>query len=119
MLDIQRKQITTFAEMLAKWGVAHKIVLPDGTEFGELEIAVSKPRKRAAPTLPLGTITSYFLPFIQDLKAGDVVAVPFGQFTPESLRGSIGAWAIYHWGKGVVTTYANRETQCVEVLRVA
>mgnify|MGYP003634775575 CR=1 FL=1 len=43
MLDIQIKQIAQWSQMLDKWGVPHKIMLPEGKEFGALEVVTKKP----------------------------------------------------------------------------
>jgi hypothetical protein len=117
MHDIQMRSIQQWAAMMNKWGIQYKLVLPDGQEFGTLEVVKPKSKGRRASPFPVNTLRDYFLPFIGTLQAGDVVTVPFSQFEGERLRGAISAWAITHWGKGTCTTYLNHDAGHVEVLR--
>lgn len=117
MLDIQRKQIDKLVALLDAWGCKYKIVLDDGTELGTLEVMPE--RKKAAPKYPRGSLTDYFLPYISGLRVGDVVSVPGDNYPLDVLRGSLSAWANHHWGTGAVTTYINRKSNTVEVLRIA
>jgi hypothetical protein len=118
MLDIQLKNITAWATLLEKWGAQYKIILPDGQEFGALEVAPPpKARKRVAGPYPYGTLQAYFKPMLAPLGAGDVVTIPCGEFEPDRLRSAISAWGAVHWGKGNCNTYANKETHAIEVMR--
>lgn len=117
MLDIQRKQIDKLVTLLDAWECKYKIVLPDGTALGKLEVMPE--RKKAAPKYPRGELIAYFLPYIGGMDLGDVVSVPGGRYPLDALRGSLSAWATHHWGNGSVTTYVNHESNTVEVLRIA
>lgn len=116
MLDIQMKHIKSWTAVLDKWGAQYKIVMPDGTEFGTLDVVVKK-RKRTAGPHPYGTLQAYFKPLLEDMTLGDVVVVPFDAFEGERLRSAISAWGAVCWGKGSCSTYINREEQTVEVMR--
>jgi hypothetical protein len=120
MLDIQLKQIVQLSQMLDKWGVPHKIMLPDGREFGALEVVTKKTRARRSPSLyPMGTLKNHFLPFVKDLQPGEVAAIPAGEFDLEVLRGSLAGWASKAWGLKSNTSYINRNAGTVEVLRLS
>lgn len=119
MLDIQLKQITQWSQMLDKWDVPYKIMLPDGKEFGALEVVTKKNRARAVRSYPFGSIKNHFLPFLNKLHPGEVTVVPAGEFDLEVLRGSLASWACKEWGNKSHTTYINRKTQTVEILRLS
>jgi len=118
MLDIQKKAIEQFQEVLIKAGAKYKIILEDGTQYGDLEVVEKKVIKRRSSLLPFGTISNYFKPYVEELTVGDVVSIPFDKFDPETLRGSVASWAVYKWGKGATTTMLNHESNQVEVLRL-
>jgi hypothetical protein len=116
MLDVQRNTIQTLTKLLDKWEIPYKILMPDGQELGTLPI--DRKPKRGARLHPMGTYRDYFLLFVKDMKAGDVVEIPCGQFDLVPLRGAVAAWAVGNWGKGSATTHINSEKQTVEVLRL-
>lgn len=118
MLDIQKKAIEQFEQVLVKAGAKYKIILDDGTQYGDLEVAEKKVIKRRSSLLPMGTISNYFKPYVQNLSVGEVVAVPISTFDPETLRGSLASWAVTNWGKGTTTTMVNHKTNQIEVLRL-
>lgn len=118
MLDIQKKAIEQFQEVLVKAGAKYKIILEDGTQYGDLEVAEKKVIKRRSSLLPMGTISNYFKPFVEQIEVGDVVSIPFNSFDAETLRGSLASWAVTNWGKGTTTTMVNHKTNQIEVLRL-
>jgi hypothetical protein len=119
MLDIQIKQIAQWSQMLNKWSVPHKIMLPDGNEFGALDVVTKKTRARAPNLYPIGTLKNHFFSFVKDLQPGEVAAVPAGEFDLEVLRGSLAGWACKEWGNKSNTTYLNRNAGTVEILRLS
>jgi hypothetical protein len=107
----------------AKW----KIVMPDGTEYGELEVVKQKPVKqkktvdaKGNPILPRGTYSKVFGEAVKNMKVGDVLRydlstldLPFNPFAS-----SLGAAIINQYGKGSAMVATNKETKIVEALRL-
>ena len=93
------------------------VVLPDGTEFchGDLQVVRTKRRKT---TYPLGSLSSYYKPFLENLQVGEFVEIPFDHFDPEDLRSSICAHSCNVFGKGSIATAKNPAKNCIEVLRI-
>lgn len=118
MLDIQKKAIEQFEQVLIKAGAKYKIILEDGTQYGELDVVEKKVIKRRSNLLPHGTLSNYFKPFVEQIEVGDVVSIPFNSFDPETLRGSVASWAVINLGKGSVTTMLNHKLNQVDVLRL-
>lgn len=118
MLDIQKKQIEIFLTVLNKAGAQYKIILDDGTEYGELEVQTKKEMKRRSPLLPRGTLSNHYVPYVANLQAGEVVSIPLTGFEVEPLRSSLASWTHAHWGIGAATTMLNRKTNHLEVLRL-
>lgn len=91
------KTIPQAMNLLTAAGCQYKIISPDGTEYGQLESV--KPKKRHH-TVPPGTYAKYFVPFLQDVKIGDVACIPFGPHDKKALSGAVTAWCSDRWGKG-------------------
>lgn len=101
-------------------GVKYKIVMPDGTEYGELQLAPPAPPDgpKRARRYPLGAARSYYAPLIKDMKPGDIVRVPVGVFDLESLQSGICAYASANWGNQTAITRRAPEHNAVEIMRV-
>jgi hypothetical protein len=118
MLDIQKKALFSLVAMLQKSGAQFKIILDDGTEYGELEVQVKKICTRKPSLLPRGTLTTFFTPYVSALEVGDVSAIPLSGLDGESLRSSLSSWIHAHWGASGGTTILNKTTNSLEVLRL-
>lgn len=95
----------------------YKIILPDGTEYGELTVAKAKAKRTFKH--PHGMMSAYFQPLVKDMKPGDVLVIDASIYGPVDLRATLSGWCSARWGKGNVITSINHETNSVEVLRVA
>mgnify|MGYP006302911423 CR=1 FL=1 len=98
-----------------------KIIMPDGTEYGELVIASKDSdgelrSKKRMFRMPVGKMRDHYKPYIENLKSGDVAQIPFDHFERHQLRQAVSAWACSNWGSGNVRTCITDEH--VEVLRV-
>jgi len=102
-------------------GAKYIIVMPDGTVHtqGDLKLASEeKPKRKRCVDHPYGTITAYYMPYINDLEPGNIVEIPFDRFKPEVLISGISSRAVTWWGKGSVVTAQNKQKKVVEVMRV-
>jgi len=116
MMSIQQRELDKFIALLNGLNAQYKIIIEDGDttlEYGELEVL---DHKRVA-TVRRGDCLKVYEPLMSGLQVGGVCAVPIGDLPLDSLRSSIGSWAIRTWGLGSVTTMANHDNGTVEVLR--
>ena len=129
-MDLIQRTIEESAEILRNLGCEYIIVTRDGRalEHGELPARL---RQQAAPAtpkkptrLPPGTYGSHYKPLIEKLQPGEVAVVPFKSsltgvnFSVSGLNSAVSAWAATHWGSGASTTFVNRKTKAIEVLRL-
>jgi len=91
------------------------VITSDGHEYGDL-IAATPNRKRGKSPLPIGTYSKHFRPYIDNLKVGDVAAVPIGSFIPGELQSNMCSRAAVLWGTGSYTTHVSNDN--VEILRI-
>lgn len=118
MLDIQKKALQNLIVMLNKSGAQYKIILDDGTEYGELQVQVKKEMKRRPSLLPRGTLKKYYEPYISSLEVGDVAEIPVNGLDAESMRSSLSSWMHNRWGMTSASTMINKVTGNIEVLRL-
>lgn len=100
-------------------GAQYRIIMPDGTSMGTLQVvAAEPPKKRRKLTHPYGTLKKHYLPFCGDIQPGQCIDVPCGPFMPLQLVSAISAHFCHVLGNGKVTVAQNKERGVIEVLRV-
>ena len=98
------------------------IVMPDGETIVEGDLKLEEPklkRQRQKSDFPRGALTVYYMPYLQNMKPGDMVEVPFGNFPAVVLAGSISSRVCQMWGRKTAMTAQNMEKKVVEVFRFA
>ncbi len=98
------------------------IVMPDGQTISHGDLKLEEPklgRRKRNPDIPHGALTAHYMPYLQDMKPGDMVEVPYGNFPPAILAGSISSRVCQLWGRKTTMTAQNAEKNVVEVLRYA
>ena len=116
------KNSITFQRILAVLDAApikYKIVFPDGSTAGDLEIVDTSIKKRKLRR-PRGTMSSYIDPFIEGMIVGEIrrVPLPVGMenFEPHYLTSGVGNRAIIKWG--VSSARVSSDASGVEVMRL-
>ena len=115
MKEIQQKYLQTAIKQLSILPVQFAIIDDMGNQYGDLEVAVEKVRKRKKSAYPKGSITAYVMPFIKDLTVGDVAVVPFGDWDKKSLNSGLTACASRIWGNGSYTSCTSKDH--IELMR--
>lgn len=118
MLDIQKKALFSLVAMLQKSNAQFKIILDDGTEYGDLQVQPAKSCKRRPSILPRGTLKNFYTPYVSELDVGDVVAIPLANMDGESVRSSLSSWIHTNWGASGGSTMLNKTNNSLEVLRL-
>ena len=121
MLDIQKIAIARLIKALDGADASYKIILPDGTEYGTLEtkpVKVKKPKGSRASPYPRGELSGYIQPFLADLAAGGVAAIPYGKYPGTLLAARCYSFAFDSWGKGNAMGSRNDKTKTVEIMRL-
>ena len=97
------------------------IVMPDGETIVEGDLKLEEPKlgRRRNPDVPHGALTAHYMPYLQNMKPGDMVEIPYGNFMPAVLAGSISSRVCQMWGRKTTMTAQNSEKKVVEVLRFA
>jgi hypothetical protein len=119
MIALESKYLTSLMALLDHNGAKYRIEMPDGRVYGTLEVAAPRSSSRKPLQFPRGTVQAHYLPYVENMKNGEAVAVPFGPFGGNALRSSISSYCTRTWGSEASMTSVNHKTQCVEVLRIA
>jgi hypothetical protein len=90
----------------------------NGKDYVNGELVEVKKKRSSYKTNTYGERAEHYKPLIENMKAGDVVDVPFAHFEPNELQSSICAYAVLNWGTKACTTSMNKKTKAVEVLRL-
>ncbi len=116
MLNVQRMKFEQALKVLELLNAKYKIVLPDGEEHGELTIAEEKkPSKRNLPSYGHLETRKFFTPFIEGMKAGDVVVIDCAQFDRRVIARDISSHICNSLGGGYVSVYCDLKENKVEV----
>jgi hypothetical protein len=118
MSMIQQQTLKKAIILLDAIGATYAIIDQQGNKHGTLEVVEAK-TKRAKSKHPRGYMSDYAESQIGHLKVGDVVELSIEQFGKEGTRGAVTAWACNNWGNGKITTGYNKDTNKLEVLRIA
>jgi len=113
---VVRRTVDAAVRLLQISGVQYKIIAPWG-EFGELVFAKeTKPRRKRGPNkYPNGELRSLYLPFIENLKVGEVAQIPLAGYSAKDLQCHVTSYCAHEWGK---SSYRSCSTAAhVEVLR--
>jgi hypothetical protein len=125
-MDIILKTAKDAARLLNAIRAQYIIVLPTGEQIiqGDLKLHVpdATPTKkpRAQSRHPHGFLNQHIMPYLKDMKVGDVAVVPVPKTADmDEIQGSSASIAAKLWGNGSYKTMRNANTGNLEVLRMA
>jgi hypothetical protein len=125
-MDIITKTAKDAARLLNAIRAQYIIVLPTGEQIieGDLKLhvpdATPSKKPRAQPRHPHGFLNNHILPYLKDMKVGDVAVVPVPKTADmDEIQGSGASIAAKLWGNGNYKTMRNANTGNLEVLRMA
>lgn len=116
---LQTRAVNQLISTLSGMGAKYKIIMPDGTEYGELEIKSPDNKKTKNIVYPRGTTRAYYEPFLSDLKVGEEAAIPYAHWDIKILKSNIHSWCFDNWGSEAYIVARDDENKCVAVLRMA
>jgi hypothetical protein len=115
MNNLERASLPKIISMLNACKVQFAIVDSSGTKHGNLNVVERKTRR--ALKYPMGTLTNFFVPLIEHLKADESAEVRCKDYDIESMRSSIAAWTSKRWGNGACSTIVDKATDTIFVFR--
>ena len=116
---LQTRAVNQLISTLSGMGAQYKIIMPDGTEYGELEIKLPDNKKTKNIVYPRGATRAYYEPFLSNLRIGEETSVPYADWDVRILKSNIHSWCFDNWGSRNYIIEADDEDKCVCVLRLA
>ena len=117
MKEIQQREFNRAIAVLEALGCEYKIINKDGEEFGGLEVAVEKHKRRAPNRYPYGTLTNHVRALMNfELQPGDVHSFTVGEYDPKSVQRVTCSIMTKAWGADAYTTSVSGDH--VDVMRI-
>jgi hypothetical protein len=122
LFNLQKNGVEKLLNVLNAMGAQYKIILPDGTAYGELEAKEPKKKKPKSPNeaghrYRRGETLAYYMPFLNAMQPGAAEAIPFDRFHPPTLAQNVNSMAHHMWGSGNYSAVRNDALGTVDVFR--
>ena len=120
MLEIQKNTLIKAMKMLNSIDVEYAI-LANGEKYGTLELAVKKPASSQmsfSDKYGRSVVLNYVKPYVTDLKVGEVVCIPAGDYVLDAVASTASTYAHEKFGVGGYTGHKNKENNTYELLRL-
>lgn len=119
MEKIKQMALSRQIEVLTNLGVKFCIIDSDGNKHGNLEAVEPQTKKPRSPlTRPKGAVISYLRPFIENLKPGETVSIPAGEFGLKTVQSSTCSYLCTKHGPNRAITTQVAERNEVDVVLV-
>ena len=117
MSQVQKITFNRAIVLLDSMKCIYAIMDPLGNKHGTLPIGGIKRIKRI-PKHPHGQLSGYVRKYIDGMKVGDVVQIPFDKFGGFDIQKSVASTTWRLWGRGSATSTIIQVNQVVEVMRI-
>lgn len=118
-VDIKTVATQRAIATLKALGAQMKVIMPDGSEYGELKVLTEEPRLKKGERYGYGSIKAHIEAFISDTAVGDVREVPVDRFDLNTIQRGISSYSASAWGTGSAVTMQRPDKGAVEVFRVS
>jgi hypothetical protein len=118
-MKIQEITLQKAITLLKSLNCQYAIIDANGITHGDLPVAGNNFKTRSKSLFAHGELANYVKNYLKNLSLGQVVEIPCEQYPIVAIQTSACNWMRTHVGSDTYTTHANKETNCVEVLRIA
>lgn len=117
MSQVQKITFNRAIVLLDSMKCIYAIMDPLGNKHGTLPIGGIKRIKRI-PKHPHGQRSAYVRKYIDGMKVGDVVQIPFDKFGGSDIQKSVASTTWRLWGRGSATSTIVQVNEVVEVMKI-
>lgn len=104
--------------VLEKMECQYIITTKDGMKYSNTIDKTPDPVVKPKREFPHGDTRSYVKSFVSDMQIGDTVSIPADKYGVHNIQNSVTSWFVSTYGKNACTTFQNKTTNCVDVLRI-
>jgi len=104
--------------VLEKMECQYIITTKDGMKYSNTIDKTPDPVEKLKRTWDYGDIRQYVKKYIEPLEIGGTVSVPWDKFGAQHVQNSVTSWFVSTHGKNACTTFQNKSTNSVDVMRI-
>jgi hypothetical protein len=104
--------------VLEKMECQYVITTKDGMKYSNTIERTPEAPPKPAREFPYGDTRTYVKTFIEPMEVGATVAIPADKYGLHNVQNSVTAWFVTQRGKNSCTTFRNKTTNCIDVMRI-
>jgi hypothetical protein len=104
--------------VLEKMECQYLITTKEGMKYSNTVDKTPAPVTKPVREFPYGDIRTYVKTFITEMKIGDTVSIPADKYGHHNIQNSVTSWFVSTHGKNACTTFQNKTTNTVDVMRI-
>jgi hypothetical protein len=104
--------------VLEKMECNYVITTKDGMKYSNTIDKTPEPPAKPVREFPHGDTRAYVKSFVGTLQVGDTVSIPADKYGVSNIQNSVTSWFVSTYGKNSCTTFQNKSTNAVDVLRI-
>lgn len=104
--------------VLEKMECSYIITTKEGMKYSNHTDKTPDPEGKPTREFPYGDIRAYVKTFITPMQIGDTVSIPADKYGVHNIQNSVTSWFVSTHGKNACTTFQNKSTNTVDVIRI-
>ena len=104
--------------VLEKMECQYVITTKDGMKYSNTIDKTPDPVVKPQREFPYGDTRAYVKSFIGTMQIGDTVSIPADKYGVSNIQNSVTSWFVSTHGKNACTTFQNKSTNAVDVMRI-
>ena len=104
--------------VLEKMECQYVITTKDGMKYSNTIEKTPEPPEKPKREFPHGDTRAYVRGFVNHIKIGDTVSIPADKYGMHNIQNSVTSWFVSTYGKSSCTTFQNKTTNAVDVMRI-
>jgi hypothetical protein len=104
--------------VLEKMECQYIITTKDGMKYSNTIDKTPDPEIKPARQFPHGDTRAYVKSFALGMNIGDTVSIPADKYGIHNIQNSVTSWFVSTYGKNSCTTFQNKTTNAVDVMRI-
>jgi hypothetical protein len=104
--------------LLDKMGCQYQITTQEGLRYSSTIDNQIVPTPKPEREFQYGAIRQWVRSFVETLQVGDTASIPCGMYGSHNIQNSVTSWFVSEHGKNSCTTFQNKSTNMVDVMRI-
>jgi hypothetical protein len=118
VIDLAGVRHGLVSAVLEKMECQYIITTKDGMKYSNTIVKTPEAPPKPPRPFPHGDTRAYVKSYITSMQIGDTVSIPADKYGIHNIQNSVTSWFVTHHGKNACTTFQNKTTNCVDVMRI-